>query len=193
MLKATVNMTGAFMGHSELSHLPGAHPQGAALKCRICGCKLNAAQGDDAARGVCAACDRRPEARRLGQTPPASAGGAAAPARAFTAAELSLIQRVHAVMPLPQLLAILNERLMADLGPDAAPYTLEQLHATVSGWSGAGTLGPNDWAATRKFLANARRQGILDRIDDSVINAFAVVFQLAPKQVLLLKDVVLGG
>ena len=93
MLKATVNMTGAFMGHSELSHLPGAHPQGAALKCRICGCKLNAAQGDDAARGVCAACDRRPEARRLGQTPPARASGAAAPARAFTPAELSLLQR----------------------------------------------------------------------------------------------------
>jgi hypothetical protein len=118
---------------------------------------------------------------------------APAGARAFTPAERSLIQRVHAVMPLPQLLDILNERLAADLGPDAAMYTIEQLQAVVAGWSVPGTLSPNDWAATRKFLANARRQGILDRIDDSVINTFAVVFQLAPKQVLLLKDALLGG
>jgi hypothetical protein len=176
------------MGHSETGTFGAT-----TLKCRICGCRLDAAEGDDPERGVCASCGRRPEARRLGQPASAGVGNGAAPAREFTPAELSLIQRVHAVMPLPQLLAILNERLVADLGPDAAPYTLEQLQANVSGWSVPGALGPNDWAATRKFLASARRQGILDRIDESVINAFAVVFQLAPKQVLLLKDVVLGG
>ncbi len=183
------------MDQSDLQHLPRALGSGAILKCRICGCKLDAGEGDDAERGVCASCGRRPEARRLGPPTRPNAGAAPVPASArdFTPAERSLIQRMHAVMPLPQLLAILNERLAADLGPDAAPYTIEQLQAVVAGWSVPGTLGPNDWAATRKFLANARRQGILDRIDDSVINAFAVVFQLAPKQVLLLKDAVLGG
>lgn len=180
------------MGNSEHPHLLRELALGASIKCRVCGCKLDAREGDDAARGVCASCAVRPEARRLGQPAPASGAGTA-PARGFTPAELSLIERVHAVMPMPQLLAILNERLVADLGPDAAPYTAEQLHAAVSGWTVPASLGPNDWAATRKFLANARRQGILDRIDESVINAFAVVFQLAPKQVLLLKDAVLGG
>lgn len=181
------------MDHSDLQHLPRAQQTGAILKCRICGCKLDAGEGDDADRGVCASCGRRPEARRLGPTAASSGNAAPAGAREFTPAERSLIQRMHAVMPLPQLLAILNERLVADLGPDAAPYTIEQLQSVVAGWTVPGTLGPNDWAATRKFLANARRQGVLDRIDDSVINAFAVVFQLAPKQVLLLKDAVLGG
>jgi hypothetical protein len=183
------------MGHSDFSHMTTPSSAASAKgKCCICGCKLQPAEGDDVARRVCASCGTRPEAGRLGEP----CDGAAETtiqkgAREFTPAELALIRRVHALMPLPQLLAILNERLMADLGPDAAPYTQAQLQAAVAGWSVPGTLGSQDWAATRKFLANARAQGILDRIDEGVINAFAVVYQLSPKQVLLLKDVILGS
>lgn len=184
------------MGHSDFTHLaPPSSAASAPAKCRICGCKLQLAEGDDGERRVCASCSKRPEAGRLGAPCDETAGKPAIQkgAREFTPAELALIRRMHAVMPLPQLLAILNERLMADLGPDAAPYTHSQLKAAVAGWSVPGTLGSQDWAATRKFLANACAQGILDRIDEGAINAFAVVFQLSPKQVLLLKDVVLGS
>jgi hypothetical protein len=98
---------------------------------------------------------------------------------------------MHALLPMQQLLDILNERLAADLGPDAAPYTLDQLGATVAQWNVPGAIHAQDWAATRKFLANARRCGILDRIDEAVIDAFSVVWQLHPKQVMHLKDVIL--
>lgn len=162
------------------------------MKCRICRCKLSGEEGDDFERGVCGSCVQRPEARHLGTGPAPRGGSAGAPARAFTPAEKGLIERLQKAMPLQQLLAVLNERLLVDLGPDAAPYTIEQLREEAGETLAVGSLGSNDWSATRTFLANARRQGILDRIDESVINAFAVVFQLSPKQVLLLKDVLLG-
>jgi hypothetical protein len=35
------------MNHSDLQLLPRAQQAGAILKCRICGCKLDAGEGDD--------------------------------------------------------------------------------------------------------------------------------------------------
>ena len=52
------------------------------------------------------------------------------------------------------------------------------------------------WGArpsVRKLLAQARRAGVLDQINEQVINDFAVVFQLNAKQVVELKDIVLGA
>lgn len=113
----------------------------------------------------------------------------------FSAAEKALIRKVHGFMPAAQLLALVNERLACDMGPDADPYTMEQLHqeigdvpsAPVQGSAG----GPRDWSGLRKLLAQARRNGTLKSIDERVIDDFAVVYSLNPKQVLGLKDVVL--
>ena len=72
------------------------------------------------------------------------------------------------------------------LGPEALAKAADYTHGSewLSFW-GVVVAG----LVTYLFV----RLRILDRIDDSVINAFAVVFQLAPKQALLLKDAVLGG
>lgn len=170
-------------------------------RCRLCTCRLGSEKDDDLARGLCASCLDRPEARRLGEgvapleprrphtQPPASA------ARAFTPAELSLISKVHAFMPAAQLLDLLNERLVCDLGPDAARYTLDHLQAHIARISPAGSAahagGAQDWASLRKLLAKARRSGLLERVNEQVINDFAVVFSLNPKQVMVLKDTLL--
>lgn len=164
-----------------------------ATKCRICGCGLAESEGDDFERKVCNSCMSRPEARRLGierATIQSRAPATGEPARQFTAAERSLIHKVHGYMPPEQLLAILNERLMCDLGPDAAPYTMEQLYTEI-GDTPAVTAGQQDWAGLRKLLASAQRSGVLDKINEQIINDFAVVYSLNAKQVLTLKDIVL--
>lgn len=51
----------------------------------------------------------------------------------------------------------------------------------------------NDWGTLRQVLAKARREGVLDLIDESVINDFAVVYSLNQKQVMHLKDILLSG
>lgn len=112
-------------------------------------------------------------------------------ARSFTAAEKGLIRKVHGFMPPQQLLDILNERLVCDLGSTAVPYTMEQLFTEI-GSSGAGTSATgHDWPSLRKLLAKAERDGVLATINEQVINDFAVVFSLNQKQVLVLKDIVL--
>jgi hypothetical protein len=147
---------------------------------------------DDEAMGVCADCKDRPEAKRLGRvTSPSSVRGQKRSAREFTEAERSLIRKVHGYMQPAQLLAILNERLVCDLGPDAMPYTMEQLHSDIGESSGSAKDGAKDWASLRKLMAKARRSGVLDKINEQVVHDFAVVFQLNAKQVMSIKDIVL--
>lgn len=170
----------------------------APAKCRICGCRLNPGEGDDEASNLCASCLARPEARRLGISVPlapthrADNAQAQRSARAFTAAERSLIRKVHGFMPPRQLLDILNERLLSDLGPDAAPYTMEQLFQEI-GEAAIAPAGGHDWASLRKLLTKARSDGVLDRITERVIDDFAVVYRLNTKQTLTLKDVILNA
>lgn len=155
-------------------------------RCRLCTCRLQPAEGDDLQQRVCASCKTRPEARRLGTAPADT--GIAAPARDFTPAERALVARMHQLMPADQLLALLNERLRCDLGPDARPYTHEQLEQ-VLGTAGPACAGPQDWAGLRRVLSRARRDGVLAQVTAQAINDFAVIFQLNAKQALTLREV----
>lgn len=166
-----------------------------AEKCRLCRCRLGSDEHDDLTRGLCGSCKSRPEARRLGvalravHQQGASTALRSKAAREFTAAEKGLIGKLHGYMPAPQLLGILNERLACDLGPDAMPYTMQQLYAEIG--DSPVPAGGHDWASLRKLLAQARHSGVLDAITAQVIDDFTVVFSLNPKQVLGLKDVLL--
>jgi hypothetical protein len=95
-------------------------------------------------------------------------------------------------MPAAQLLALLNERLQANLGDDAQLYTLDQLHAEIQGLPAAGAPA-SDWSSLRQYLAKARRDGVLAQVNAQVIDDFAIVFALAPAQQLHLKDIVLSA
>lgn len=112
-------------------------------------------------------------------------------ARPFTVAEKALIQKVHGFMPAQQLLGILNERLVCDLGQDAIPYTMEQLYTEIGNAAGGTPPGGHDWPSLRKLLRKAQRDGVLDAITEQTINDFAVVFSLNHKQALVLKDIIL--
>ncbi|WP_143516244.1 hypothetical protein [Pusillimonas sp. T2] len=166
------------------------------VKCRLCGCRLNESEDDDFSTSVCCSCSTRPEAKRLdvGTLPQSELRkdiGNQAPARGFTPAEKALIRKVHGYMPTAQLLSILNERLICDLGPDAGLYTLDQLTAEIGDLTPVTPAGGHDWGSLRKLLAKARRDGLLELISEQTINDFAVVFSLNAKQVLNLKDIVL--
>lgn len=168
------------------------------IRCRLCTCLLGAEDDDDADLALCGSCRRRPEARRLGLppaslTPAPSRPAAAIPrsARDFTEAERALIRKIHGFMPAQQLLALLNERLACDLGPDATPYSMEQMHAAIGGLATPAPAGGHGWASQRKLIAQARRGGLLDAITEQLIDDFAVVFSLNPKQVLVLRDTLL--
>ncbi|MFC6282206.1 MULTISPECIES: hypothetical protein [Polaromonas] len=176
------------MAATRLVHEPSKLVLG---QCRLCGCQLNAGEGDNLTNEICSACEDRPEAKRLSHKRPA-AGAGAAPARDITPAEKALIRKLHGFMPAQQLLGILNERLYCDLGPDAAPYTMEQLYAEIG--EGAVTApagGIQDWAGMRKLLNQAKKSGVLAAINEQVINDFAVVYSLNQKQILGLKDILL--
>lgn len=110
-------------------------------------------------------------------------------------ADLALIRRIGGYMPPPRILSILNERLLSDLGPDEDTFTLEQVKAAIAAAHGQDDLASQgrDWPSLRKLLAGARRAGTLDRVDETVIADFAVAFQLTAKQVVELKDIVLGA
>lgn len=163
----------------------------AVLRCVLCGFALGGSHDDDEDGGVCADCRIRPEARRLGMQKGAGRQGVRTSAREFTEAERGLIRKVHGYMQPSQLLAILNERLACDLGPDALPYTMEQLHAEIGVSLEAPKDGARDWASLRKLLAAAKRNGVLEKIDEQVVHDFAVVFQLNAKQLMSIKDIVL--
>lgn len=124
-------------------------------------------------------------------TLPPRPSSAPKPVGEFTAADKSLIRKVHGYMSSLQLLGIINERLVCDHGSGVTPYTIEQLHAEIASVSSAVPAGTGDWASLRKVLAKARRAGVLDAINEQVINDFAVVFSLNQKQVLSLKDILL--
>ena len=154
--------------------------------CRLCGCRLNGASSASITTGLCQECRHRPEAQRLGSTPSNSSA-----ARLFTAAEKSMISKMHGFLPADDLLRLLNERLAFDLGPDAAPYTMDMLRKEIATLDTPSAGDGADWSALRKRLAHARKSGVLDAIDRQVIDDFAVVFSLNPAQVLRLKDVLL--
>ena len=161
--------------------------------------------------GVCDDCAERAEVRRLGPLAP----GAAAPARCrlcgcrmvnvgtfappaeprpFTLADRALIRRMGNMLPAHLLLELLNDRLVADLGPDAPRYTEAMLSDALREISG-GTAGAggSDWASLRRVLAKARRDGLLQRLTTVIVEDFAVVFSLSPAQALRLRETILSA
>jgi hypothetical protein len=189
------------MAMSRAAAKPPQHRPSASTKCRICTGFLGLELDDDFENRLCSSCVGRPEARRLGLELVTSAAGtsisatsAPLPARDFTVAERSMINKLHGYMPAQQLLDLLNERLRGDLGPDAAPYGLDQLREVIGDMAlAAPALVTNGWGAQRKLIAQARRSGVLARIDEQVINDFAVVYSLSAKQVLHLRDALLDS
>lgn len=162
--------------------------------------------------GVCEDCAERAEVRRLGPLAPgaaaparcrlcgcrmANAGAFAPPAepRPFTMADKALIRRMANMLPTHLLLELLNDRLMADLGPDAPRYTEAMLSDALRESSGgtAGVGGGSDWASLRRVLAKARRDGLLQRLTTEIVEDFAVVFSLSPAQALRLRETILSA
>lgn len=159
------------------------------VKCRLCQCKLGNESTDDFEAALCGSCVRRPEARRLGAGGPAAAFSAA---RNFTEAEKSLIRKIHGYMLPVQLLALLNERLVSDLGPDAVRYSMDQLQSEIGHVLESAGGGTRDWPSLRLLLSQARRDRILNEMTAELINAFAVVYALTAKQEMSLLDILLG-
>jgi hypothetical protein len=161
---------------------PLASPRNAGQPCRLCGCNIDRDPDADRTIPACGSCKTRPEAN--GTTKPQAA-------RAFTDAERSLIKKIHGYMPRMQLLGILNDRLRSDLGPDVQPYSIEQLHTEIAALPGSKPGGDHGWAGLRKLLAQAKRAGTLDQINEQIVNDFAIVFSLSPKHLMRLKDILL--
>jgi hypothetical protein len=117
------------------------------------------------------------------------------PTVSFTDADFALIRRIGAFMPVHKLLEILNERRACDLGTDKDPT------ASSSWWPLSPTCtGPRIrplLGATGPACASCSHRpaapGVLEQINNQVIDDFAVVFQLNAKQVVELKDIVLGA
>jgi hypothetical protein len=176
-----------------------AHPAivPAGEQCVLCGVRLTTPFLIE--RGLCGSCSDRPEAKRLPRDPKGhviaratpSAAPAAPPAvrRAFGPAAKSLIKAMHAYLPATELLRILNDRLVADVGPSAVRFTLEDLQEELRRVAEP-TAAANDWTGLRQVLAQARRDGVLAVITMQTVEDFAVCFQLSPAQLLHLKDVI---
>lgn len=166
----------------------------AALRCRVCEHPMEGVEGDDVPRRICGYCLKQPAGKRLLAMEAARSTSTPGDSRQpppFTAAEKSLIKRLRSLMPAQQLLDILNDRLQPDRADESLLHTLAQLQDEIgSHASGAGTF---DWAAMKKLLAKAARDGVLARISDQLIDDFAVVWSLNSKQVVALKDIVLGA
>ena len=167
------------------------------VPCRHCRSEPISDPNFDNARRLCGKCKTLPEAAHLLSISrtvnllDAGGKGAAVKPRDFNLSEKSLIKRLHGDIPAEQLLAILNERLIADLGDSASPHSMEQLHAEIGGVIAALPPGGHDWASLRKLLTLARRDGTLDIINEQVIDDFAVIFSLSTKQLMQLKDILL--
>lgn len=150
-------------------------------KCRLCGVRLDAADHRDA--GICSMCDSRPEARPFLR----GAGRVVPRPRAFTVAEKSLIRRLHAHLPIEELLRILNERLAADT-PDAAPFTRAQVQAEIDPLLDA-SAAHGAWGGLRRVIQDARASGLLASVTPAAVDDFVVLFQLSPAQRTRLQDV----
>lgn len=163
------------------------------VKCRLCSIRLSHDnRHDDFGRQLCGDCRKHPASRSLGpvRSSPLPARNNGQATREFTVAEKSLIRKVHGYMATAQLLALLNERLQADLGDDVEFYTAEQLHAEIRDLPAA-SANAGSWTDLRKRLAKARREGVLDLVTPQIIDDFAIVFALSSAQKLRLKDAVL--
>lgn len=158
---------------------PAARTAVAWTRCRGCGCALKPDRGDDLITGRCQDCGRRPETAKLASAKPA--------ARVFTDADRSLIRAMHGYLPAGELLRILNERMVADLGAMVPLYSVEQLHRAIAELTGVARA--DEWTSLRRVLAQARKAGVLDVLTPVVAEAFAVVFQLSTAQVTHLRDV----
>lgn len=170
--------------------------------CRLCGSRLiydreRFNRKDNLKIGLCAECQGRPEAARFGVVQPAgaTAAGPARPVmpppgpRAFNGAEKALIRAcVKNYMPAAQLLDILNQRLVADVGAVAVPFTMEQLWEEAKGV--LELSHSQDWTGLRQVIAKARKSGLLATITPQLIDDFCVVFQLSAAQRMQLHDVV---
>lgn len=174
-------------------------------KCRGCGVVLGL--DDDRVRGICAdTCAKRQDVRRrLIEADARDRQQAPSPAKAlvpatersvehakqkrpFTIAEKSLIRNMHHVLPPADLLRILNDRLVADVGPDVPLWTLEQLHTAIA--TQQQVEQANDWTNLRDILRTARSCGVLAQITPQVLDDFSVVYQLSPAQRMHLIDVI---
>ena len=156
-------------------------------RCRLC--KIILGLDDDTTRGLCLDCQTRPEAIAGKARPPAKPASAPPPAPAFSIAERSLIRSVASFMPTLDLLRVINERRAADLGPGAVPHAIEQLDAAIRELTTAKETG-TDWSGLRRLLGQARRSGVLTSITPQLVDDFATVFQLAPAQLMHLRDVI---
>lgn len=165
--------------------------QTAPLKCRLCQCLLNSAaenqakalaRRDDLHNLICADCKQRPEAKITGLR-----SSDAKQSRPFTPADKSLVSKVRSFMLPTQILALLNERLLNDLGPGAVMYTLDNLQPLLNDFPTA--AAGDDWASLRQTLATAKREGTLTLIDWQCLDDFAIVYSLSAGQLSRLKDV----
>src|SRR3546814_12796271 len=83
-------------------------------------------------------------------------------ARSFTMGEKSLIQKVHGYMTAEQLLAILNDRLIADQGLGVVTYTMDPPRAELASLEKPERLDDAaelDLPGLRKLMTRARKSG----------------------------------
>jgi len=91
-------------------------------------------------------------------------------------------------------LSLLNDRLVADLGPGAPRYTLEQLEQAREQSSPVEpTARSSDWVTLRQALEHARRTGFLQQVTAQTVEDFAVIFKLTPAQLMRVKDVLFSS
>jgi hypothetical protein len=102
--------------------------------------------------------------------------------RTFTPADKSLIRTLHPHLPIADLLKLLNDRLVADVGPTFPKYTVDQLHAELKDVAPTSAAGAENWSGLRRVLAQARRDGVLARLSPQLVEDFCVVFQLTAAQ-----------
>lgn len=165
-------------------HVDAASPVTPMAKCRLCSNLLRTREGDDFELQACARCKTsRPNQlrRQLDRD--------GVPV-VLSDAERAVVGRLHGLMPADQLLEVLNGRREAD-HPALPLLSVRDLAAEVECLQGRAQ--DNGWVSLRRVIAEARRQGVLDRVTTEVIDDFAVAFQLTRGQVLHLKDVLLSS
>jgi hypothetical protein len=161
-------------------------------RCQECNDLLDPESPDDFDNLICTGCQPARRAGNVEALPGVDWQSPRKPAREFTPADKSLIKSVHRNMANEKLLERLNERLLADLGPGASPYTPEQLLREIASLPGADDLA-RDFSMLRRLLNVARADGTLDEITPQTVDDFAVVFSLNERQLQHLKEVLFAG